>query len=439
MNQAEHEGNVKGVFTFDSWPPPYVPLMLDDPLSADIAHVLRRCAFGPHPDQVEALHSFGVDAVLDDLLNDRGRDPDQGWDFFGFDDESDWDEVATLWIKQIQRNDVGLHEKLVWIWHDHFAVSADKVGPSRWLWNHHLLLRHHALGNFRDLLQAVTIDAAMLEFLDGSGSSPEEPNENYAREVMELFALGRGNYTEADIRIAAQALSGWWLDWDTGEVGYDRWDIPLPRGTFLGQSGTWDTESIINRICEQDACARHIATTLHRWLLGTDPEPGRVEELAGVFRRADLEIRPLLAAIIDHPSFLAARWTRARQPIEWYTAMVVGTGYDDQSLPWSLYDLGQMPFAAPNVGGWPLDDRWLRGSNTLARASVAMWEDLPLTEEAMEADDPIRLVRERCGLYRVSEPTLSALDQASRFARDPWESAQLLVHTALLSPEFVLA
>ncbi len=430
---------MKGAFTFDSWPLSYVAGMLDDPTSADLAHLLRRCAFGVHPGQMETLHYFGVEGVLDNLLRDTDKPPQQGWDFFGFDDDTDWSEPATIWIQQLQRDDIGLHERMVWIWHDHFAVSADKVGQSRWLWNHHLLLREHALGNLRDLLRAVTVDGAMLEFLDGSGSNPEEPNENYAREVMELFALGRGNYSEQDIRIAARAFAGWWIDWETGEVGYDRGGVPLPRGTFLGQLGTWDSESIIDTICEQEACARHIATVLHRWLVGSEPDNDRIGELAKVFRRAELEIRPLVATIVDHPSFLAAPWSRARQPIEWYTAMVVSTGYEDESMPWSLWDLGQIPFGAPNVGGWPLDDRWLQGSNTLSRASVAMREDLPLTGGAMDTDDPIGLVRERCGLYTISDPTRAALEQAARFGRDPWESAQLLVHTALLSPEFVLA
>ncbi|MGD9796333.1 MAG: DUF1800 family protein, partial [Acidimicrobiia bacterium] len=163
-----------------------------------VAHLLRRTTFGPFPGQVEALAERGIDVAVRSVLsaNALQLDPPE----FGTDDDErvlvDW------WLDAMANPAAGLHEKMVWFWHGHLTSSLDKA-EVQLMWRQHQLLRKHALGNFRDLLQAITIDAAMLAWLDGNGSTSEAPNQNYGREVMELFTLGHdGGYSEADVAAA---------------------------------------------------------------------------------------------------------------------------------------------------------------------------------------------------------------------------------------------
>src|ERR1700687_2170069 len=138
---------------------------------------------------------------------------------------------------------------MVWFWHGHLTSSEDKVGDWKRVYDQHLLLRRHALGNFRELLQAITVDPAMLVYLDGDGSTADAPNENYGRELMELFALGRGNYSQADVRAAAGALSGWSVD-DRGRPSFDPAAGP-PRPVALLGHRVNDAASVVDAICDQ--------------------------------------------------------------------------------------------------------------------------------------------------------------------------------------------
>ena len=175
------------------------------------------------------------------------------------------------------------------------------------------IFRAHAAGNFRQMLQEVTVDPAMLFWLNGAWSTADNPNENYARELMELFALGRNNgYTEDDVHQAAVALSGWWVDGDHDDrVEFDpergpRHTVPL----FGGRVGS--AAEVIDAVCDHPACAPHIAGALYRALHGVDPADDVRAELAAVFADGGLQLRPLLEATVRHPTFLATR-SRARR------------------------------------------------------------------------------------------------------------------------------
>jgi uncharacterized protein (DUF1800 family) len=408
--------------------------MADD--RATIAHVLRRTTFGPFPGMTEYLARRGVDATLDTVLAAAPLEPVVP--VFDEDADNNLNGPAWQWLRLMANPAAGVHEKMVWFWHGHLTSSHDKVATWDLMWRQHLLLRRHALGNFRELLRAVTMDGAMLQYLDGDGSTAQSPNENYGRELMELFALGLGNYTQHDVRAAATALSGWTVN-DDGAPRFDRSygnSGPVP---LLGRQVV-DAHDVVDVVCDHPACARFIATKIHRYLVGIDPSPDRVGELVEVFARANLEIVPLVEAIVRHPDFLAATFTRARYPVEWVTAALAVCGMDDPALAYeTMTALGQSPFYPPNVAGWPPGIRWVSPSCAVARAALAV--GAPAIPEIAAAADPLTAAFERAAIYEPSITSLAAarglVDSLGR--HNPETRAAAVVALVLSTPEFALA
>jgi uncharacterized protein (DUF1800 family) len=396
-----------------------------------IAHLLRRCGFGPHPGQVEALVPKGVPGAIDTVLSAPPLAPAPAE--FGTDD--DYGVLRTWWLEVMGRPDAGLHEKMVWFWHGHITSSIDK-SLVQLMWRQHQLLRKHALGNFREMVQAVTVDAAMLHWLDGNGSTAEAPNENYGRELMELFTLGRdGGYTEADVRAAAYALSGWSIDEENGnEAVFDPATGPAHPVTLLGKPVS-NAAEVINVVCDHESCAPFVVGRIHRFLAGVNPDDARRAELASIFRQSGLEIGPVVENIVRHPSFLAARLNRPRFPIEWFVAAqaVMGTAFDDNVLEL----LGQVPFNPPNVAGWPVGPRWLSAGATFTRAQAA-WDHAGDTE-VVDTEDPVTTILEKAGLFELSAETRSAMEAAARGVEQRRERASVLHALAICCPEFALA
>lgn len=409
---------------------------------ANIAHLLRRTTFGPHPGQVEALAGDGYDAAVDRILSLGSTEGG----LYAAEDvvtevpkavRDDNEELTLWWIEQMSRPEAGLHEKLTWFWHGHFTSSLEKAGPGAMAAQHELI-RRHAQGNFREMARAIVVDGAMLMYLDGDGSNGADPNENLARELMELFTVGRGHYTQADVRAAAQALSGWWVEYETGETEWDRERAYLGVVDFLGQKGRFRPPDVVDILCDHPACAPFVAAKLHHYLAGTWPTAERTDELAEVF--ADYEIQPLVENIVTHPTFVESRLARPRYSIEWFTAARAVLGLPPYEL-WTLETLGQMPFQPPNVSGWPATDRWLSPSMTLTRGNLLLdaVEDLDPDTYAFSDDDPVPDALERASLYEVSDETRAALDDAYWAPFDGPDTHRLMLLIALNAPEFSLA
>ncbi len=405
-------------------------LMADD--RAAIAHLLRRTTFGPAPGQVEALNAGGVAAALDQVL--AATPPPlpaapnlDGWD------------PPVWWMLRMSDPAVGLAEKMTWFWHAHLCTSVEKVGSWQMMWNQHMLLRNNALGNFRTLLQQLTIDAAMLVYLDGDPSVVTAPNENYSREVMELFAMGTGSYTETDVRNGAKALAGWDVNWDTGVATFSpKYALTVPV-TFLGRSVMRYNE-VIDAVCDSAACAPFVAGKLHKFFHGVDPSPTRRTELATIFRNANLEIRPLVEAILRDPMFLdpSVRMNRAKLPVEWVVHSFAAAGYEPNG-GWQASvanNLGQLPFSPPSVAGWPSGTRWLAAANALVRADMSRWG---LLDEITNAPDMVAAVLARCSVYEVTPATRAALNQVATSTLPKWQRSRLLLGLTLCSPEHSLA
>jgi uncharacterized protein (DUF1800 family) len=409
-----------------------------------IAHLLRRTGFGPHPGQVDRLVPMGIDGAFNAVLRAPPQEPGKTPSL----NDDDRGPVES-WLKAMAQPSAGLHEKLVWFWHGHLTSSEDKVGSWRLMYGQHLLLRRHALGNFRELLEAVTVDPAMLMYLDGDGSTADAPNENYGREILELFALGRGHYTQADVRAGALAFSGWSVDERRGTAKYDS-ESGAPGPVMLLGRSVDSAAAAVDAICDHPACALWVTARLHRFLLGEEPSADRAEVLSRRFRSGGLEIRPVVEDIIRHPSFLAARQNRARSPVEWVIAAAAALGRTGKSgeLADACYQLGQVPFEPPNVSGWPQGLRWLAAGYAEPRAALALQSAQNASVAAVAAvrgaADPVVAALERCSLFEVSAATRNALTDADRLLRsDPSSSAddraRTLLALVLSTPEFALA
>jgi uncharacterized protein (DUF1800 family) len=257
-------------------------------------------------------------------------------------------------------------------WHNHFATSQQKVRAGQLMYRQNVLLRSEALGNFAVLLHSVAKDPAMLIYLDNAGSRRQAPNENFAREVMELFTLGEGHYSERDVKEAARAFTGWSLDRDTGEFTYRRSWHDSGEKTVLGTRGRLDGDEVLDILLGRPETAEFIAAKLWREFVSPHPDPEEVRRWAGVFRGSGYEIKPLVRAALTSEAFWspANRASLIKSPVD----LVVGTmrtfdihPFDLRPAVFACAALGQNPFSPPNVKGWPGGEAWITSATLLGR------------------------------------------------------------------------
>lgn len=398
-----------------------------------IAHLLRRATFGPHPGQVDALAPRGYSGALDAVLSA----PPVPAQIPALGTKDDYGALINWWIRKLQSPDAGLHEKMVWFWHSHLTSSLAKTQPEA-MARQHELFRAHALGNVRDLFQVIAVDAAMLQWLDGDGSESESPNQNFARELMELFGIGIGNFDENDVRAGAYALSGWVVDSDRKlRAGFHSEAGPQVAVTFLGRS-VRDAKGAIDAVVDHRAFAPHISAKLYRYFHGVAPTADVTETLASTFRQGGLELRPLVEAVLRHPSFVEHRYTRPRFPVEWIAAANGVLGVGDKEDSQDIYAvLGQQPFEPPNVAGWAVSNRWLSAGAAMTRAAYG-W-DHAQDSEVPSVADPVSWILERASLYDVADSTRAAFRVAAAAVESRRERATLLHALVVTSPEFALA
>jgi uncharacterized protein (DUF1800 family) len=406
-----------------------------------VAHVLRRTTFGPFPGQVEELAPLGVDGVIDHVLSRPPAPVDDPPDTS--DDSSD--APVRWWLDRMNDRSVGVHEKMTWILHGIVTISHDKVFWWAVEWPAHKLLRKYAMGNYRTLLKKMTVTPAMLVYLDGSWSTIQGPNENYSRELQELFSIGQPLVTEQNVRNGALALAGWYVDWDTASAHFidERW-ASLGAGQKVKFLGKWvyRYDQTVDAACDHPAMPRFIANRIWYQLVGTKPSAAKLDRLASIYRNANLNNRKLVEAIVRDPVFLQKRHTRPRYPLEWVIAAMsaLGMGNDRGRMVDLLWEMGNLPFYPPSVAGWPQGLRWLSPALALTKAAVGV--DSPAIAEVAEASDPVAAALRRCSLYEVSDRTRQALDlvvSGPDKLTNPNKRAKVLLALCLASPEFALA
>jgi uncharacterized protein (DUF1800 family) len=413
-----------------------------------IAHVVRRLSMGAHPDLVSAVHD--VDAARRRALDTSGPavTPLQlpvPTDVKSGDKVREVLQMVDWWVDRMQQPDRLVEERMTWFWHDHFATSVLKVRVPYLVMQQHAMLRAHALGNFADLLKSVARDPAMLLYLDGITSSVDERNENFGRECLELFTMGRASgYTQDDVVAASRAFTGWVVAIPgraiLARLNATPWSaVFVPRRhdggvkTFLGTTAPLDMDGALDVVLHQPATARFVVTKLWRELVGLEPSDQVVDSLARDFR-SNYEIRPLVEAIANHDAFTsdAAVRSKYRSPVEKLVGIVQASGRaapranrrPGLGAARALRAMSYLPFLPPNVAGFPKGARLLGPGDLVHTFDLVQAAGGP--PDAKSVDDLLA----RFGLFDVGDTTRSVL----RAERDPGRRFAL----AAASPEYTL-
>jgi hypothetical protein len=364
-----------------SSPPPAVASSIS---LAQARRLLWRAGFGPTPGQAEALAGRPVEQVVQSLTRPAGAAVLSGPE--PTDDEGNaldpvnvWGADHCWWLDRMVRSDQQLVERMTFIWHDWFANSNSKVNSQQRMLDQNNLFREHALGSFHDLFLAVTVDPAMLIFLDGISNDKREPNENYAREMMELFSLGadRGAYTQADVREMARVLTGWRADW-TESSGLQNFRFDPSRHdegqkTVFGQTGSWNWEDAVRLCVTHPLHASFFVGKLWSYFVPSPPDEATLASLQGVYLNSAYSIRAVVEAILQHPDFLEGP-ELLTPPVVYNAGLLraIGRPIDTTAWTWLSAGAGQQLFWPPNVSGWDFT-RWLDTSTAKARWELASY------------------------------------------------------------------
>ncbi|MGL5095173.1 MAG: DUF1800 domain-containing protein, partial [Planctomycetia bacterium] len=290
----------------------------------DAAHLLTRAQFGASPAEIDAAVDAGLPATLERLLNpDAAPAPTSSFaEIDALLRESALaagalDRLKAWALHRMLYSPTPLVEKMTLFWHNHFATSTAKVNSVPHMAAQNDLLRKHALGRFGDLLHGMARDTAMLVWLDGRANRKRAPNENFAREVMELFSLGVGNYTETDIKEAARAFTGWQLRYEQFYFDASQHD-PGPK-TLFGKTGAFQGNDVVDLCLAQPACPRYLAAKLCRFFVAEKPAPELTAAVAASLRRHDLAVAPVLRELLGSESFFApaARHAVLKSPLDY--------------------------------------------------------------------------------------------------------------------------
>ncbi len=317
---------------------------------------LRRQQRAADAEQAEAQRRAGVDGKRLEItrpVQEQGR------------------ELRSWWVEEMLVTDHPLTERMVLFWHGHFTSSFQKVRYPTALFRQNALFRREGLGNFATLLREVARDPAMLIYLDGMRSVARQPNENFARELLELFTLGEGRYDEADIKAAARAFTGWTVDRESGLFRTRDGEHDDGEKVFLGQTGRFGGEEIIAILLRHPRTAETVVEKLWREFVSSTPDPAEVQRLAASFRR-DYEIRPLVRALLLSEAFRdpANRGALIKSPAELIvgTVRLLGLPVPEKTqLVRMMQGLGQTPFDPPNVKGWAGGESWITTYTLLLR------------------------------------------------------------------------
>ncbi|MCY1662723.1 DUF1800 domain-containing protein [Chryseobacterium sp. SL1] len=374
-------------------------------------HLLWRAGFGPGINQLEDLHKKDIKSLMNDLFKEETflyvnyDTPDiaETGDYMMNDQTPAEKKKEMQKISRQQNEELNLNfldkmvnskeqmrEKMAFFWHGHFASRVVNPKFNRQILN---VIRKNALGNFKDLLFEVSQAPAMLNFLNNQQNKKDHPNENFAREVMELFTMGRGNYTEKDIRECARAFTGWGSD---KEGNFKERKNLHDEGakTLLGKTGNFTGTDVLNIILEEKATAKFITTKIYKFFVNENVDENIVKSLSESFYQSGYDIKKLMMDIFSGSWFYDKKniGSRIKSPIELMAGMM-------RSLPMTIQNpenlivyqklLGQMLLYPPNVSGWPNGKSWIDSSTLMLRLQIPqIWSGLrPLDYRPKEDDD----------------------------------------------------
>lgn len=387
---------------------------------AQAEHLLNRASFGARPAEVDSALRLGRAELVRQLLSgfvepaepffvDAPVRPDRR-ELEGLSEKQRRDALdryrreerellfayAGWWIEQMVEAEHPLREKMVLFWHGYFTSSMRDVRNAEAMIRQNELFRRHALGNFGELLRAVLRDPAMLEYLDNNQNRKDKPNENFARELLELFTLGLGNYTEQDIKEAARALTGWRTQGGS-EALYSPRQHDNGKKTILGRTGRFDADDLVDIVLAHPACPRRVAGKLLEHFEGRAPSEERLREYAQFLLDSKYELAPFFEKLLLDERFYSPEviGERIAGPVEYMVGSVRRLGVQvPPPLLWlAAGQLGQRLFDPPNVKGWDGGEAWISTSTLLARGNMAgmllgvvKLEDV-LKDDSFEAGD----------------------------------------------------
>jgi uncharacterized protein (DUF1800 family) len=356
--------------------------------SKQVKHLLARAGFGMRFDDLKTLKNVRVKHAVKNLLSESASQPinivqgDTDYaalikgdvtarKMFVQQQRQQEKDLNLAWVNQMSVSDVPLQEKMTLFWHNHFACRTINAKFAQQLNN---IQRENALGNFRTLLLQVSESSAMLQFLNNQQNHKGHPNENFARELMELFTIGRGNYTENDIKESARSFTGWGFN-PRGEFIMRKFFHDDGQKTFMRKTGNFTGEDIINMLLEKKETARFISNKLYKYLVNEVPDTDHVNAMADVFYNANYEIKPLLEHVFTADWFYDDKNTGnlVKAPVE----LLVGLNrqfHITYQRPEVLLQfqrvLGQVLFYPPNVAGWPGGRNWIDSSSLMYRLKI---------------------------------------------------------------------
>lgn len=355
---------------------------------------------------------------------------------------SEISDLRIWWIGRMMSTSVPLREKLTFFLHCHFPTAVSKVRFPYYMYRQNQIFRSMGPGNFTSLTSAVATDPAMLIWLDASTDRPPDPNENFARELMERFTMGLGSYSELDVRSAAFAFTGWHLDQKTGRFAINEKAHRPSSIPFLGHSKIATGQQVIDIVTHTEASARFVTASFwSRFVYPITTSDPIVIELANTYAK-DRDLTNLLQAILLHPRFGSTQTATGliKQPTEYVVGVLraLGVGVPELSDPKLallplMASMGQVLFDPPSVGGWPQNEYWLSTAAALARWRFA--SKLASTADiSFVADSPIRSRLDAVSeLLSVSSWTRSSAAALNKASKNP----QILLSLALVSPEYV--
>lgn len=296
--------------------------------------------------------------------------------------------LIVWWLQRLIKTEAPLAEKMVLFWHGFFTTSAEQVFSGSLLLEQHNVLRQNSLGSFNDLLREVSLGPAMLVYLDGAKNVATHPNENFARELMELFTIGIGHYSEKDVRQAAAALSGWQINWLSGKANFQPELHAEGPKRVLGQV-IWTAEDLLRMLASHQGTAQNVVSRLFHFFTGCPIEAAEKQRLAQVFIEHHGQMAPVVKNLLLGSQFRRLAHQQSGRtplgPIEWFVWMCRGLKLDFfQGLSWDVpgFDwrnfeafraLGQVPFLPPSVQGWPAGAQWLNSASLRDRWLLANW------------------------------------------------------------------
>lgn len=425
----------------------------------ETARLFHRFGFGPRPGEFASALNVGIAATRVKIF--KNPDVDLGLSKVSLLDVTDLgarpsqldprlatykDEIrrqnsdlTTWWLDRMVLADFSLQEKATWFWHGHWATSIKKLNFALPMYKQHQTLQKHALGNFDEMVQAMLDDGALQFWLDGQENTAKSPNENLARELMELFTLGVGRYSETDVKELSRALTGIQVARTNGEVSFKKNRFDNGVKTILGSSQNFDRYSVGKFLVSQPNSQRFIAERVwFRYMSSQFPLP-KNSEIERAFEGR--EIRELLLALASSDAMRDTRNEIVKSPVEWFVAVCRALSITPSKLTKNsallnyLSKLAQVPFDPPNVGGWPTDDAWLSSASAQFRASFASWlikqgDISPIANLAPA--ERIQKTADLLGVVEWSSRTKSALEGN---VKDPYR----LILLAICSPEYLVS